>query len=194
MTDEQSRAMSPRRRRNRRRYYIHEIVSLILYILAVYVVCLLVTRYVGQKTVVDGSSMWPTLEDGDNLIVDKISYRIRDPERFDIVIFRYLYLDDCYYIKRIIGLPGETVQIADGQIYINGEILEENYGSEPIINPGRAYEPVTLGEDEYFVLGDNRNLSSDSREPSVGNVARSQIIGRAVWRLYPFSAFGRIGS
>ena len=113
-----------------------------------------------------------TLHNGDNLIVDKLSYRFRDPERFDIIVFPFQYQANTYYIKRIIGLPGETVQIMeDGSIYINGEKLEESYGRE-VIQPetiGRAAEPIVLGEDEYFVMGDNRNNSSDSRTDIVGN-------------------------
>ena len=95
--------------------------------------------------------MEPTLSDGDNLIVDKISYRFHDPERFDIIVFPFQYEKDTFYIKRIIGLPGETVQIdEEGNIMIDGEILEESYGKEVILNPGRAYEQVELGEDEYL--------------------------------------------
>lgn len=182
--------MSPRRRRNRRRYYLYEIVSTILCVAVIYLLCVAMVRYVGQKTVVEGSSMSPTLEDGDNLIVDKLSYHFSDPERFDIVVFRYLYRENSYYIKRIIGLPGETVQIVDGQIYIDGELLEETYGSEVMESAGRAAQPVTLGPDEYFVLGDNRNLSSDSRDPLVANVSREQIIGKAFVCIYPFSRLG----
>jgi signal peptidase I len=132
---------------------------------AVYLLCAGVVRYLGQKTLVDGSSMSPTLEDGDVLIIDKISYRFREPQRFDIVVFRYLYKENSYYIKRIIGLPGETVQIKDGKIYIDGQLLEEDFGNAEIKKPGRANQPITLGKDEYFVLGDNRNISSDSRDP-----------------------------
>lgn len=98
--------------------------------------------------------MSPTLADGDNLIVDKISYRFHDPERFDIVVFPFRYADKTYYIKRIIGLPGETVYIdEEGTIYIDGEVLNENFGKEVIQDPGRAYEPVKLGTDEYFCAG-----------------------------------------
>ena len=135
--------------------------------------------------------METTLSDGDNLLVDKITYRFSDPKRFDIIVFPFQYDTDTYYIKRIIGMPGETVQIDyDGNIYINGSLMEESYGREVIQNPGRAAEPITLGEDEYFVMGDNRNNSSDSRDPSVGNIHRKDIIGRAWVRIWPFSKFG----
>ena len=150
---------------------LKDILSTSLYLLIVLVMTFLVVTYVGQRTKVIGSSMSPTLADGDNLIVDKISYRFHDPERFDIVVFPFRYADKTYYIKRIIGLPGETVYIdEEGTIYIDGEVLNENFGKEVIQDPGRAYEPVKLGTDEYFVLGDNRNNSSDSRDPVVGNI------------------------
>ena len=137
--------------------------------------------------------MEPALSDGDNLIVDKISYRFHDPERFDIIIFPYQWEPNTYYIKRIIGLPGETIQIDDeGNIYIDGEMLRENYGLERIQNPGLAREPVTLGEDEYFVLGDNRNNSTDSRFAEVGVIHRDDIVGRAWVRIYPFDSIGVI--
>lgn len=181
----QPEVMSERRRRNRRRYYCYEWMSVVLYVAVIYVLCAGMIRYVGQKTVVEGSSMLPALTDGDHLIVDKISYRFSEPKRFDIIVFRYLYQEDSYYIKRIIGLPGETVQIQDGLIYINGELLEEEYGNAQMDNPGRAIQPVTLGPDEYFVLGDNRNLSSDSRDSLVANVGKEQIVGKAFICIYP---------
>lgn len=172
---------------------LKEILSTSLYILGVLCITYLVIHFVGQRTQVQGSSMEPKLSSEDNLIVDKISYRFHDPERFDIIVFPFQYEDNTYYIKRIIGLPGETVQIdLEGNILIDGEILEENYGKEVIQNPGRAYEPVTLGEDEYFVMGDNRNNSIDSRDPSVGNIKREDIIGRAWLRILPLDKFGFI--
>ena len=170
-----------------------EVISLILYIAVALVITFLLIKYVGQRTVVDGQSMEPTLYNNDNLIVYKISYRFKDPERFDIIVFPYQYKDDTYYIKRIIGLPGETVQIdTEGNIYIDGEILEESYGKEIIKDPVLAAQPITLGDDEYFVLGDNRNHSGDSRFADVGNVRRSQIIGRAFFRMWPISSMGLI--
>ena len=168
-----------------------EILSTSIYLLVVLCTAYLIITYVGQRTQVSGSSMETTLSDGDNLLVDKITYRFSEPKRFDIIVFPFQYDTDTYYIKRIIGMPGETVQIDyDGNIYINGSLLEESYGREVIQNPGRAAEPITLGEDEYFVMGDNRNNSSDSRDPSVGNIHRKDIIGRAWVRIWPFSKFG----
>lgn len=170
-----------------------EIFGMIGYLLAVAVAMFLVIHYVGQRTEVNGFSMENTLSDGDNLIVDKISYRFNDPERFDIIVFPYKYAEKTYYIKRIIGLPGETVRIdMEGNIYINGTILHEVYGREVIQDPGIAIEEITLGEGQYFVLGDNRNNSSDSRDPSVGVIEREDIIGRAWVRIYPFDEAGFI--
>ena len=171
---------------------LKEILSTGIYLLVVLVITYLVIAYVGQRTEVNGNSMQPTLNDGDNLIVDKISYRFRDPERFDIIVFPFVYKESTYYIKRIIGLPGETVQIdEEGNIYINGEILQESYGREVIKEEHRgiASKPITLGEDEYFVMGDNRNNSSDSRLAEVGNIKRDQIIGRAWVRIWPLKDF-----
>lgn len=170
---------------------LKEAVSVVLYIAVVLAATWLVITFVGQRTQVNGSSMEPTLSDRDNLIVDKISYRFKDPERFDIIVFPFRYEEDVYYIKRIIGMPGETVFIdTDGTIYIDGNPLMESYGKEVILSPGRAGEPVTLGEDEYFVMGDNRNNSSDSRDPSVGNIHRDQIVGKAWVRIWPLHKFG----
>ena len=142
---------------------------------------------------VSGQSMEPTLSNGDNLIVDKISYRFRDPQRYDIIVFPYKYEEDTYYIKRIIGMPGETIQVIGGYVYINGELLESDiYGAEPMESGQLADQPITLGDDEYFVLGDNRNHSSDSRDPSVGVLKRSDLLGRAWVRIYPFDKIGFI--
>ena len=169
---------------------VKEVLSMALYIAVVLCITFLVVRYVGQRTQVDGHSMENTLFDGDNLIVDKISYRFTDPKRFDIIVFPYHYKEDTYYIKRIIGLPGETVQIRDGEIYIDGAILEEDYGKETMLTSGRAADQIQLGDDEYFLFGDNRNHSEDSRFDDVGNIERSEIIGRAFIRIWPFERFG----
>lgn len=177
----------------RRHGILREIFGWILYILIIIGLTYLIITYVGQRTRVSGHSMETTLSDGDNLIVDKISYRFRDPKRYDIIVFPYKYEEDTYYIKRIIGMPGETVQVAGGYVYINGELLEsDTYGKEVMEYAGIAEEPITLGPDEYFVLGDNRNHSSDSRDPSVGILHREDLLGRAWVRIYPFDQMGVI--
>ena len=167
-----------------------EVIGTVLYLLAVVVVTFLFVQFVGQRTHVNGDSMNVTLEDGDNLIVDKLSYRFTEPERYDIIVFPYRYQEKTYYIKRIIGMPGEIVQIVDGMVYIDGEMLEESYGTETMQYAGIAGDAIELGEDEYFVLGDNRNNSSDSRDPSVGKVKEDQIIGKAFLRIWPLNKFG----
>lgn len=174
------------------RSILGELLSWLIYIVIVVILSLGIITFIGQRTKVSGHSMETTLSDGDNLIVDKISYRFRDPERFEIIVFPFQYEEHTYYIKRIIGIPGETVQVIDGYVYINGEVLDENYGLEVMDDPGIAAEPITLGEDEYFVLGDNRNHSSDSRDPSVGVLHRDDIMGRAWIRIWPFDKFGVI--
>ncbi len=168
-----------------------DILDMAVYCLAVLVVCYLIINFVGQRTIVVGDSMENTLFDGDNLIVDKITYVFKDPERYDIVVFPCKSNPNALYIKRIIGLPGEKVQIdSNGNIYINDQILVENYGNATMIYAGLAAEPIYLGPDEYFVLGDNRNNSEDSRFTNVGVVDSEDIIGRAILRIFPFDSFG----
>ncbi len=171
-----------------------EILKFVIYIVVIFLITFFILHFLGQRTRVSGSSMEATLSDGDNLIVDKLTYRFSDPERFDIIVFPHetpgeknSFFNKTYYIKRIIGLPGETVYIDhNGNIFINGVKLEENYGLQKIKNPGVAAQQVHLGENEYFVLGDNRNNSSDSRFVNVGNIDGDQITGRAWVRIYPF--------
>jgi signal peptidase I len=165
--------------------------DLIFYAVLIFVCVYILPNFVLQRTIVDGSYMENTLHDGEQLYVEKLSYRFDALNRFDIIVFYpYGRENEEYYVKRIIGLPGETVQIKGSDIYINGEILKENYGKEPIRDPGRAAEPITLGKDEYFVLGDNRNVSKDSRSNEVGNVKKENIGGRVILRILPFSKFG----
>ncbi len=175
--------------------FLKEAFSTGVYFLVVFLLAAFVLKFVGQRSVVDGSSMNDTLYDKESVWVNKFTYRFSDPERFDIVVFPYKYAENTFFIKRIIGLPGETVQILpNGDILINGEVLEENYGKE-VIQPdrlGTAGEPITLGEDEYFVLGDNRNDSMDSRYPNVGPIKKEEFIGKAVFRLFPVTKMGGI--
>lgn len=153
-------------------------------------IAFLINTYVGTHTRVDGESMENTLYTDDCLIIDKLTYRFSEPKRFDIIVFPIN--DDEDYIKRIIGLPGETVQIINGYVYINGRQLSENVEHETMLESGIATEPVVLNADEYFVLGDNRNHSTDSRMDSVKMVKRDDIIGKAVFRFYPLETAGKI--
>ena len=168
---------------------MRELLNTAIYLLCVLGAVWLVITFVGQRTEVEGASMENTLHNGDNLIVDKLSYRFHDPDRFDIIVFPQE--DGRYFIKRIIGLPGENVRIdEDGFIYINGENLQESYGKEVMRDPGLAKDGIQLGADEYFVLGDNRNDSMDSRMAEVGPIVGERIIGRAWLRIYPFDQIG----
>ena len=170
---------------------LKEILKTSIYFLVLLLAALFIVTFIGQRTIVDGQSMENTLFHKDNLIVDKITYRFKDPQRFDVIVFPYDKGSRNYFIKRIIGLPGETVYIdEDGDIFINYVHLIENYGKEVIKDGGIASKPIVLGEDEYFVLGDNRNDSFDSRYYEVGNIKRKEIIGRAWLRIYPFKDFG----
>ena len=169
---------------------VKELREWVPYICIALVLSFAITRFVGQRTKVDGESMQNTLYNADQLITDKISYRFTEPERFNIVVFPNPQNTKEHYIKRIIGLPNETIRIADGNIYINEELLEENYGRAAIINPGMAGESITLGDDEYFVMGDNRNNSTDSRSERVGPIKRENLIGKAWVRIYPFERMG----
>lgn len=177
-------------KKNGMKGFLHD---LIFYGILIFVCIYIIPNFVLQKTIVDGSSMEETLSDGDQLYVEKISYHFNKLKRFDIIVFYPFGRDnEEYYVKRIIGLPGETVQIKEGMIYIDGELVSEDYGMEPIAYAGRAAEPILLGDDEYFVMGDNRNISKDSRYDSVGNVSKKNIGGRAFLRVSPLSKFGTL--
>ena len=171
------------------------IKELLVYAVIIILCVTIVPRYVIQRTQVDGRSMMNTLHDEESLLVEKVTYHFKNPDRFDIITFYPQGRDhEEYYIKRVIGLPGETVQITGNTIYIDGEVLKESYGREPMESGGIAEEPIKLGEDEFFVLGDNRNESIDSRDgDDVGVVNRKNIDGHAILRIYPFSEFGIIG-
>jgi len=145
------------------------------------------------KTTMIGDSMSTTLEDGNSIIVNKMIYRFTSPKRNDVVVFKQSGSEHSFYnIKRIIGLPGETVQIVDGLVMINGEKLDEYCEFEAMNNSGLAKEEYTLDANEYFVLGDNRNQSEDSRFANIGAVIKGDIVGKAWMRLKPFGFVSNI--
>ncbi|MBR0087383.1 MAG: signal peptidase I [Lachnospiraceae bacterium] len=166
-----------------------DILETVLYLAVVVGICLLFIRFVAYRCVVEGSSMEHYLEDKDNLIAERITYYFRKPERFEVIIFkregesRHGQEKGDSLIKRIIGLPGETVSISNGKVSINGKVLEEDHYA--MAGYTSAMEPVTLGEDEYFVLGDNRDISLDSRY--IGPVKFSAFEGRAWIRIWPMN-------
>ncbi len=149
--------------------------------------------FVAEPFIVSGSSMVPNFHDREYLVVNKMSYRFHEPQRGDVIVFRYPKDTSQYFIKRIIGLPGEKVKIQNGQAYIfnkehpDGSPLTEPYLSNQDITLGKD-DQVTLGTDQYFVMGDNRLASSDSR--SWGILPKRDIIGTAWLRVFPLATFG----
>ncbi len=166
------------------------VISSIIWIVEIaFVVALayLIVNYALEKTTMLGESMETTLKDQDKIIINKFAYKFSKPERFDIVVFKQTNKEHSYFnIKRIIGLPGETVQIENGKIYIGGKIVEEPMVTEAIHNSGLAAEEMKLDDNEYFVLGDNRNNSEDSRFANIGNILFDDIIGKAWMRTNDF--------
>ncbi len=155
-----------------------------------FIVALLITKFVANHTTVEGNSMDPCLQDGDELIVEKISYLTGDPQRFDVIVFEQS--EGVNYVKRIIGLPGEKVQIKGEKIYVNDRAVFDEFRKEKMKDAGIAEDKIILGADEYFVLGDNRNASKDSRDQEVGPVKKSKIRGKAWIRILPSENFGEI--
>ena len=138
-----------------------------------------------QTVEVIGPSMSPTLSDGQTVLVNKIDYKFHDIKRYDIVVYSKVDSDAYYDIKRIVGLPGETIKISNGKIYINNEVLKDSPITSNIINPGIAADEITLGKNEYFVLGDNVNNSEDSRYTNIGKISNTEIKGKVVYILKP---------
>ncbi len=149
-----------------------------------------VIEFAVEKTTMTGDSMEATLFNEDKIIISRFSYLFRNPKRFDVIVFKQSGKEHSYYnIKRVIGLPGETIQIIDGSVYINETILEEPISVELMNVSGLAQEPITLEENEYFVLGDHRNFSEDSRFANVGTIVKDDIVGKAWLRISPNFAF-----
>lgn len=160
-----------------------------------FLICLilvyLLVNYVFRRTVVHNVSMQETLFDGDNIIMDELSYNIGDPKRFDIICFKS-YKEKDLLIKRVIGMPGETIRIDNGTIYIDDKEIKDRASLDKIENPGLAAYGVKLSDDEYFVIGDNRDESIDSRYSDVGNIKRKDILGKAALVFWPINRIGII--
>lgn len=170
--------------------FLFEIVETVVVALAIFVVSYLTLV---QPHQVRGASMVPNFQNGEYILTDKITYRLRNPQRGDVIIFRAPRNQELDYIKRIIGLPAERLMIEKGIIYIDGKPLEEGYLPSGPVSAGTFLQDgkeIYIPADEYFVLGDNRNHSSDSRE--WGTVPRKDIIGRAYLRYWPLNEVGLI--
>ncbi|MGF7016441.1 signal peptidase I [Lachnospiraceae bacterium PF1-21] len=136
--------------------------------------------YFGRQISVAGNSMKPVADNGDTVLINTIVYNAFRPKRGDVIAFRPKGNENShYYVRRVIGLPGETIELIEGEIYINEVKLEESYQTKDIAEVGRLKEPLTLADDEYFVLGDNRENNDDSRSANVGNVKRGYMYGKA---------------
>ena len=177
-------------------YRPHEpIIKAIVDIIVIVCAAFLMVNFFFDNTKITGHSMNNTLKNEDVMLVNKVAYKYRGPKRYDVIIFKpNIGNVSDYYTKRIIGLPGETVQIVDGKVYIDGKVLEDDVIDEVIYNAGNAAKPIKLGYNEYFVLGDNRNNSDDSRFSNVGFVKYEDIVGMPWFVVYPFSSFGTIGA
>lgn len=150
-------------------------------LLGAVVLAVFIMVFVAQAFTVEGPSMEPTFVTGERILADKLTYRFRDPRRGEVIVFDPPMESD-YYIKRIVGIPGDEILIRNGKLYVNGIAASDDYTTGPI---PRDFGPVVVPEDSYFVLGDNRINSKDSRDASVGMVPRSAIIGRVILRYWP---------
>jgi len=170
--------------------YIGAVAAWTVKIAAVCLAAFVFVWFFGQQVSTVGDSMKPALENGDVVLVNRVVYNATTPKRGDVIVFKPKGNNNIhYYIKRVVGLPGETIKIENNTIYINNEPIEEDYEVTAIEDEGYLTEAITLDEDEYFVLGDDRGNSEDSRHPEVGNVKRMYIYGKA-WFVISGDNFG----
>lgn len=163
---------------------IDDILKWIIDIVLVVIIALFVINYYGESVDIIGNSMNPIVENDEKVLLDELSYELGQPERFDIVA--YTTRSGEVSVKRIIGLPGETIQIVDNVIYIDGEVIKDNFYKGKF-ESGYVDEAIVIGDNEYFVMGDNRNVSEDSRFEYVGNVSKEDILGKVWFAYYPFT-------
>ena len=169
------------------------IVKWVFEIIVTLVFAVLVAISAFQTVTLQESAMEPTYSVGQKFFVNRALYKIKSPNRGDVIVFKTSASDDAaLHIRRVIGLPGETVQIKEGQIYINGNVYEENGAYQEIADGGLADSAITLESGEYFVLGDNRNNSEDSRFSDIGNISKKYIVGKIWFTVSPKSKIGFI--
>lgn len=191
-----------RRRRYRSSYdreefdmkdFMSEVGQWAISILVVVILAYSIVTFGMQSVTMIGQSMDPALSNQDVVLINKRAYTFDDPQRYDIVAFKLKDDTESYFnIKRIIALPGETIQIKNGHIFINGNVLNDLPFDDLIMTEGLAIDEITLEEDEYFLMGDNCNNSEDSRYVNIGNISKKEINGKVVFRLSPREQFGFI--
>ncbi len=169
-----------RKRRKIESAVLKEIFSWVLGIVTAVMLAFVVVYCVGMTTSVIGISMRPTLENGEKIMVNRFVYMISSPKQNDVIVFvPNGSMNSHYYVKRVVGTPGDTVQIIDGHLYINDELFVYEDDYDEMAQAGIAENKITLGKGEYFVLGDNRNNSEDSRSANIGIISKENIIGKA---------------
>ena len=180
--------------RNKRKLNTKKIFRILIWMLQIVLVCLAAWTLVllfGQRISNAGDSMKPALGNGDRVLIDRFIYSVAEPKRGDIVAFKPNGNEQTHYsVKRIAALPGETIQIKEGSVYINGKETLEHIFAEDIQNGGEASSPVKLGKNEYFVLGDNHASSDDSRKADIGSVQLDDIYGKVWFVISPGERFG----
>lgn len=170
---------------------VKEVAGWIFEIVVTILIAFTCVYFAGLRTSVVGQSMEGTLSSGDEILVNRFLYKVTDPKPNDLVVFLPNGNEKShYYVKRVIAVPGDTVLIRNGAVYVNGELFQEEAEVASIEEAGLAAEEITLGDDEYFVLGDNRNNSEDSRYANIGNVKKEYMIGKAWFRIAPLGKFG----
>ena len=175
------------------RTIITGILITLIEIAIVVLVAFLIVRYGLERMTMSGNGMEPTVKDDDSILINKMSYKLHSVKRNDVVVLRQNGSEHNYYVvQRVIGLPGEKVKITNGEVYIDGKVLDEKYDFPLMKNGGLALDEITLDDDEYFVLGDNRNDCEDSRNASMGNVLKGDIVGKAWIRTNSFAFINQI--
>lgn len=183
-------------RRQRRKFNLplfKEIVSWVVELIVVIGLAYVLVSFFGIRTNVVGQAMEQTLENDDNILVNRFAYIMSKPKAGDVIVFLPNGNNKShYYVRRVVAVPGDTIQIKDGALYVNDELYKESTDVASMEDAGLASDPIELEKDEYFVLGDNRNNSEDSRYANIGNVKRDYIIGKTWFRFSGIGSFGTI--